>query len=228
MRREWRDWATMLAILAGAVVAVFLTAGRSQLIFAGLVGAASALLSFGWLLGGDVRSMTWIWGRIGEQQTEAELDKLGLDWQVEHDIPTRHGNWDHLAVGPAGLFLLDSKRLHGRATASADSLRAGRTRFNGGGFRHAAVQLGAALTPLLGRRPWVNAVVVVWDDFPQGVYEENRVTYIAGQKLTAWLANRPATTTPARRDEIAAALPALRQLPRTAAAPSTSVASTAR
>jgi hypothetical protein len=210
LRRDWRNWAKLLAFLVATAIAVAFTHGTPQLVFAALVGSTLTMLAFGWMLGGDVHSLTWIWGRIGEQQTEAQLDTLDREWRIEHDIRNRRGNWDHLVVGRAGLFLLDSKRLHGQAHAAGDALRAGRSRFPGAGFRGAAVELGDTLLPILGRRPWVNSVVVVWDNFPQGIYQEDRVTYIAGERLPTWLSSQPATISPQRRDQIAAALAALR------------------
>jgi hypothetical protein len=38
-----------------------------------------------------------------------------------------------------------------------------------------------------GRSPWVNAVVVVWGHFPEGLVEHERVTYLSGEKLAAWI-----------------------------------------
>jgi hypothetical protein len=200
LRAEWRTWSLIVGFWVAALAAVFLVRGGPQLAAAGLVGAMSALLVFGWMLGGDVRSLTWLWGRIGEQQTEAVLAKLPSEWRVEHDIRHPNGNWDHVVVGPAGLYLLDSKRLNGTAFAGNDSLRAGRTRFTGGRFRGDAVAFGDVIAPLLGRRPWVNAVVVVWDDFPQREHEDNRVTYVAGETLVDWLCERPTTLDAAQRD----------------------------
>jgi hypothetical protein len=202
-------------VLSGFWVAALLSAiwaaGTPQLFAAGLTGAMTTLLLFGWMLGGDVHSLTWLWGRIGEQQTETALSGLSSEWRVEHTIRHQHGNWDHVVVGPPGLFLLDSKRLHGPAFAADDALRAGRSRFTGGRFRGNAVDLGEALAPLLGRRPWVQAVVVVWDEFPQGRHEENRVTYLAGSELASWLSEQPIKLTSAQRDQHADAVRQLRE-----------------
>jgi hypothetical protein len=151
----------ILAFWAAGIAALFVESGGPQLLAALFVGAMTTLLLFGWMLGGDVHSLTWLWGRIGEQQTETVLERLPSEWRVEHDIRHPHGNWDHVVVGPAGVFLLDSKRLHGPSFAADDALRAGRSRFNGGTFRHNAVKFGEALVPLLGRQPWVHSVVVV-------------------------------------------------------------------
>jgi hypothetical protein len=82
------------------------------------LGSLLTALYVGWEVGGDVRSLTWIWGQLGEQQTEDVLGRLEHDgWRVVHDIPREHGNYDHIAIGPPGLFLLDSCRGHSRITS---------------------------------------------------------------------------------------------------------------
>jgi hypothetical protein len=210
LRQEWRSWSLILGFWVAALVGVFVASGSSRLVAAGLVGAMTTLLLFGWALGGDVHSLTWLWGRIGEQQTEAVLARLPSEWRVEHDIRHPYGNWDHVVVGTAGLFLLDSKRFRGPSFAADDALRAGRSRFNGGTFRHNAVKFGEALAPLLGRRAWVQSVVVVWDEFPQGRYEDDRVIYVAGGELVGWLSEQPIKLTSAQRDQHAAAVRELR------------------
>ena len=56
-------------------------------IFAGLAGSAVTLCLFGWLIGGHVDSLPWIWGSIGERQTAEALAGLDNSWACEHDIP---------------------------------------------------------------------------------------------------------------------------------------------
>ena len=63
----------------------------------------------------DDPSTTRVWktGGIGEQKVGAALDGLGGDGVfVLHDrkIPGSRANIDHIAVGPAGIFVIDAKR----------------------------------------------------------------------------------------------------------------------
>src|SRR5512132_663658 len=138
IRREWRD----LAVLSGAIavlVALVLTQSEwRRTVAAFFLGAATALMAFGWMLGFDARSLRWLWGAAGEEWTEAELRKLGSDWRVFHDIPDRAGNWDHIVVGPPGVFAIDSKNLSVPAIVDQSGLRAGRLRFGGGAARGSA------------------------------------------------------------------------------------------
>jgi hypothetical protein len=49
-------------------------------------------------------------GATGEEQVGALLEGLREDgWRVIHDASFGHGNIDHIAIGPAGLFTVETK-----------------------------------------------------------------------------------------------------------------------
>src|SRR5215210_6887332 len=126
--------------------------------------------------GGD-----WRHGRTGHGQ---RIERLGTEWHCEHDLEHDHGIWDHVLVGPPGVFLLDSKLLHGTAAAGHDRLVAGRLNYSGRAFRSGAVTVKQKLEhSLAARAPWVQAVVVVWGEFPQARHEEKNVVYVRGDEL---------------------------------------------
>ena len=64
-------------------------------------------------------------GATGEEQVGGLLEGLaGSGWHVIHDVTLGHGNVDHILIGPAGVFTVETKshpgpvrvgRLHGRA-----------------------------------------------------------------------------------------------------------------
>lgn len=156
-----------------------------------MLGFIAALLMVGWMIGFNVRTLPWLWGAWGEEQTGEELAKLDPRWHVTHDVPSQYGNWDHIAIGPGGVFMIDSKRLTGPVKLDNDCLSAGRTRFEGKTFRGGSFGLREALQQTVPDCPWVQAVVAVWGDFPDAVREHKRVVYVAGGRLTAWLQEQP-------------------------------------
>jgi hypothetical protein len=188
MADDWKFW------LGGSGFALLLivwsevttrNAGRFLDIGAGVM---LGVLLFAWALGGHVSAFRWQLGAMGEQDTAAEIEKLGSEWHCEHDVVHAHGNWDHIVVGPPGTFVLDSKLLHGRAVASGDALRAGRLTYSGLSSRRAAAVIKELMDKQLGQSAgWVQGVVVVWGDFPQRQHEDDRVFYIAGDELVSWL-----------------------------------------
>jgi hypothetical protein len=111
LRREWRTWLGF--VLMAFLAAVFMVRlGTIGMVVGGwMIGSITAMMVIGWTIGFDVHAFPWLWGSWGEEQTAEELRKLGPDWYVAHNIANDHGNWDHIVVGPAGVFLVDSKHL---------------------------------------------------------------------------------------------------------------------
>jgi hypothetical protein len=73
-------------------------------------------------------------GATGEEQVGGLLDQLeGEEWRVMHDVSLGgHGNVDHVIVGPAGVFTVETKshpgpvrvgRVHGRILGQAQAQR---------------------------------------------------------------------------------------------------------
>jgi hypothetical protein len=213
LRQNWRDWLVIILIGLGSLLVVVFMNGITELVFAALFGGVLTMALVGWLIGGDVYSLTWLWGSIGEQLTAEALDGLDGHWICEHDLPAERGNFDHVLVGPPGVFLLDTKRLSQRAVAAEDRLRAGRQYHLGAASRAAAAELGARLERLCGRRPWVQAVVVIWGDFPQRRHDDHQVTYVRGPDLLAWLSEQPPKLSVARVRAIGEAVQKLRHPP---------------
>ncbi|MFI0226103.1 nuclease-related domain-containing protein [Streptomyces lydicus] len=72
-----------------------------------------------WSRNEDLRS--WASGLIGERITGRRLARLGPQWKVLHAVQWASGSdIDHLAVGPAGVFAINSKRHKGKAVWYGD------------------------------------------------------------------------------------------------------------
>jgi Nuclease-related domain len=188
VREDWRVWLALVLTTVGFAIWSLLASGLASRFLAAAAGLLVGVGIVVWALGGHVSTFRWWLGAEGERATAREVEQLGPDWHCEHDIEHDHGNWDHVLVGPPGVFLLDSKFLHGTAAAAQDALRCGRMRFSGSAFRSGAWAVKSAVQRRLGTRsPWVQAVAVVWGDFPQQRHTEDRVVYLSGEHLTEWL-----------------------------------------
>ena len=97
-----------------------------------------------------------------------------------------------------------SARWRGTRTQRLERLRARAALTDATSFRHDVERL-------TGRRLWVQAVVVIWSDFPAGCVTDGRCVFIHGPRLSAWLARRPHQLTPADTDQVYAAVEALAQ-----------------
>jgi hypothetical protein len=207
VRGDWHVWLFVtLGVVGFATWSVFVSgvAGRAV---AGTAGVLAGVLLAMWALGGHISAFRWWLGAEGERATAKEIERLGSAWHCEHDLEHAYGNWDHVVVGPPGVFLLDSKLLHGTAAAGGDALRSGRLLYSGGSFRGGAHGVKDAIERQLGwRAPWVQAVVVVWGDFPQARHDEENVIYVRGDELRPWLEGLPARLTGPQRAAVIAAL----------------------
>ena len=188
IRAEKRDWMILLiAIPTMAALSWFLDGRPIQFFTAAVFGALVTMAGIFWYMGGHASALPWRWGVEGEQMTAAEIEKLGPDWHCEHDIEHERGNWDHVLVGPPGVFLLDSKALNNSARVEDDALRSGRPRYNGGAARAGARTIHHALLEQFRQPLWVQSVVVVWGELAEEYREEKLVGYARGDKLVPWL-----------------------------------------
>jgi hypothetical protein len=143
----------------------------------------------------------WLDGAHGERRTEKRLRPLERDgWVVAHDLEAKFGNVDHFVVGPAGVFLLDSKNWFG-AVSVADGVATVTPLDNPdaawswprlpGALKRASFQNKEAIEHLTGVRVFVHPVVVIWAPFEQRHVLSNGVNYVAGDFLETWLRSLP-------------------------------------
>jgi Nuclease-related domain len=119
---EWAAWTrtlpwrvtAILVIGAGGGVLGNQLAPRLGLVVAALTGAAA---SWGLRFRPSPDAVAWRRGSAGERRTARLLGPLERHgWAVLHDlaVPGSAANIDHLAIGPGGVFVIDSKHYRGR------------------------------------------------------------------------------------------------------------------
>jgi Nuclease-related domain len=158
----------------------------------------------------------WLDGADGERKTAKALQTLeGDGWSIVHDVQARYGNYDHIVVGRAGVFLLDTKNLNGtveiregvpylhrRDDAEAHTRCVQiRSRTLAG-----AANLKEEIQRRTGTRLWVQAVVVFWAEFSDGLYEDDQCVFIHGSRLSDWIDERPGKMTDQVTRDVAAAV----------------------
>jgi len=215
-RRNRRLFAVLLGPLFAVGVAIVLLNGQLLSWGAGVaVGLAMTL----WLVFRDTPPHyveNWRLGFEGERRTARELIRIErAGWHVAHDVQNGHGNYDHIAVGAAGVYLLDSKNLQG-VVEIRDGVPYLRRRHDAEDerawvaipqrARRDAARLRGEIQERTGRRTWVQAVVVLWSEFPAGVVEEDRCAFVHGSRLRAWLQDRPSRLSQAEAEEVAAGI----------------------
>jgi Nuclease-related domain len=117
----WRVALVAAAALAGQQLAAH--TGLLDPWLAGLAAAAGA--AWGLRFRASQPTRAWRDGARGERATARRLRRLERHgYVVLHDlqVPSSHANLDHLAIGPAGVFVIDSKRYSGRLSLGPDGM----------------------------------------------------------------------------------------------------------
>jgi len=113
----WLGLAVVLAVLG------FITSGQWKV----ALGIAAGLLlgTLVWMSDSPpARIQNWRWGSEGERKTAKALRRLPpADWRVWHDLQWEDkSNIDHVVVGSAGVFLVDTKDCFGHVTVDEGGL----------------------------------------------------------------------------------------------------------
>ena len=160
------------------------------------------------LLGQRTDERAWRKGSHGERFAGFILGRLPEGWHVFHDIQVgeRGANIDHVVVGPAGTFTLNTKNLTGRIWIGPRSfLHNGRRTDYLPKARHEADRASLLLTAALGRHVDVRGVLTVLaDDWT--IKEQPTDVHVGSPRgVKDWLRRLPFTLSPHEVIEIAAA-----------------------
>lgn len=219
-RRRNRKLLWTVAVVCAAVVLTSFVAAQHWPNLAwplGLLGGAALAFAViarlsppGWI-------ENWQSGAWGEQATAKALRPLeDAGWIVLHDLPVGAGNIDHIAVGPGGVYLLDSKRLGGAVSVGGEGVIVRRLDDPDLSYHHTGSKHVLSLARqthhrvLAGTRlkTWVTPVMVLWAEFPQRVSEREGCVYVHGEDLVRWLQSQPRRIAPNRVRQVADAVAA--------------------
>jgi hypothetical protein len=146
----------------------------------------------------------WRVGADGEEEVARRLRKLPDAWHVVHAVPVgeRDSDIDHVVIGPAGVFTLNTKN-HSRAKVwvaersfLVNGLRTDYLR----NARHEAARASRLLSTACAMDVSVEPVIVVLAAELTIKAPLDGVHVVARRKIARWLARRPARLT---RDEVA-------------------------
>ncbi len=149
----------------------------------------------------------WGDGAEAERDTARRLANLPEgEWHVWHDLGGKYGNLDHLVIGPAGVFAMDTKAWWGQTltfenrqpilTARHQPERGNRWAKVPSAAGAAAATQSKALRALAGASVRVWPVVVAWADTERVATETGGVTYVRGESVDQWLLALPRALTP--------------------------------
>jgi hypothetical protein len=220
-KRAWlkRIW-WILPLVAAFEVAVFASLGwlfyRDHMPFFWGTGLGVGLSVMYWFADSPPHHIErWRQGAQGEKQTAKQLRPLLRDgWVLLNDVESRYGNIDHILVGPAGVFVLETKNLNGVCAVGEGILSVRWREDPTDGYenhsiapraRAAAAEVAEQLRGQ-GLRQWVQPVVVLWSSFEQTSFKSGKVAWISGKELRASLLKQQPRLTAAEVAKVAGAL----------------------
>ncbi|WP_372595200.1 nuclease-related domain-containing protein, partial [Actinotalea sp.] len=137
---------------------------------------------------------SWEEGAYGEEQTAKQLRALEREgWVVLHDLANGSKNFDHVVLGPNGVFCLNSKWSGYRLEEDDRGRLVGRHHYDedldrdvSSIIRQAkaeAAALSKQISDRCGRRLWVQPVVVWWGEVANGGKQLDGVGVVQGKHL---------------------------------------------
>ncbi|MHB1172778.1 MAG: nuclease-related domain-containing protein [Lacisediminihabitans sp.] len=167
--------------------------------------------AFARLFGADPlsgESQPWFLGAVGEITVGGLLSHLGPGWTVLHAVPIGSGSSDidHVLVGPAGVFTVNTKNHSGQNVwVAGRTVMAAGTKYPY--IRNSEHEVGRAerlLTSALGETVVVTGLLVIVDPKALVVREMPRdVEVITSRGLLRWLTHRKPVLTPDEVQRIA-------------------------
>ena len=151
----------------------------------------------------------WQKGANGERIVGFVLGRLPAGWHVFHDIPVgeRGANIDHVVVGPAGTFTLNTKNLTGKVWVGPRSVR--HNGYPTDYLRKAVNEADRAsrlLTAAAGRHVDVRGALAILAD-GWTVTEKPSNVFVGGPRgVRDWLVGLPSTLSPHEVIQIATAV----------------------
>jgi len=151
----------------------------------------------------------WDRGAAGEERVARQLANLPRPpWIVLHDLPVgaKGANIDHLVVGPAGVYTLNTKNLSGRIWVGGGTfLQNGSYRPYVPDARREAKRAASRLARAAGCSVSVTGLVVVLADNVVVKTQPGDVRVLTRRQLTRWLVAQPSMLQPDLILRIAAA-----------------------
>lgn len=151
--------------------------------------AAPVRTTLGRVLGVHTDERAWRVGAAGEEAVARTLRRLGDEWVVLHDLPIggNGANVDHVAIGPGGVFTMNTKNLGSKVWVGGDTFLCNGHRKP---YVHAARHEARRTARLLGVP--VHGVIVVLAHDVTVKAQPDGVTVVEGVRIRRWLAARPA------------------------------------
>ena len=144
--------------------------------------------------------MPWIKGARGEEAVGRFLAELVPEgYRILHDVDTGRGNLDHVAVGPTGVWAIETKAWTGTVYAGKGGVFMRNGRDEKATLKQAMGEAFEVKSRIAhtGLTPWVNALVVLTATrLPKGPMKFGQVRVIESKDLLSTIRSGPTRMSP--------------------------------
>ena len=190
----WSLWPLGMCLVCLGAFAASALLGRHPEVFGGLFAVAAIAVAF-WWRHGLLRVESFFKGARGEEAMAGLLSRLSDDWHVFHDFEAGVHHVDHVLVGPAGVFAVETKNWRDPVQLESGEIIVGGHVPNHPPIAQAASE-AKAVKAALARAGWEGEVAPVVC-FASGTFQGDfaqagKVLVANAEAFVKWLAGRPA------------------------------------
>jgi len=191
-------WPLGICLVCFGAFAAAAALGRHPEIF-GALFAASAIAVAIWWRRGLLRVESFFKGARGEEVMAGVLARLPDDWHVFHDFEAGKYHVDHVLMGPAGVFAVETKNWRDPVALESGELIVGGHVPSHPPIAQAAAE-AKAVKAALARAGWTGEVAPVVcfasGTFQGGFAMAGKVLVANAEAFVKWLAEEPAVRAP--------------------------------
>ena len=194
----WSLWPLGVCLVCLGAFSASAVLGRRPEIFGGLFMVSAIAVAFWWRRG-LLRVESFFKGARGEEAVAGLMARLPDDWHVFHDFEAGRYHVDHVLIGPAGVFAIETKNWRDPVMLESGELIVG-----GHVPSHPPIaQVTAeskAVKASLERAGWTGDVVPVVcfasGTFQGGFTMSGKVLVANAEAFVKWLTEQPAVRAP--------------------------------
>ncbi len=191
-------WPLGVCLVCFGAFAAATVLGQRLEIFGGLFAASAIAVAFWWRRG-LLRVESFFKGARGEEAVAGLMAKLSDDWHVFHDFEAGRHHVDHVLIGPAGIFAIETKNWRDPVQLESGELIVGGHVPTHPPIAQATAE-AKAVKAAFARAGWTGEVAPVVcfasGTFRDGFTKAGKVLIANAEALMKWLAEQPAVRAP--------------------------------
>ena len=191
-------WPLGICLVCFGAFAAATVLGQRLEIFGALFAVSAIAVAFWWRRG-LLRVESFFKGARGEEAMAGMLARLSDDWHIYHDFVAGKYHVDHVLVGPAGVFAVETKNWRDQVALESGELIAGGHVPDHPPIAQATAE-AKAVGAVLARAGWTGEVFPVVcfasGTFKDGFAQSGKVLVANAEAFVKWLVAQPSVHAP--------------------------------